>query len=67
MSKKVPWRAVFDDFKKNHPRLRTKAVWWCPQGFMTILIYFDDGKKGTYDGLKHEFKYTGETWKHEKG
>lgn len=67
VSKKITWNKVFEDFKVNYPKLRTKAVWWGPCDFMTITIYMADGRKGVYDGLKHRFKYTNEMWKCEKG
>lgn len=57
MSKKLTWDAVYQDFKKVYPNFSKTAVHYEPYGYATILIYLDDGKKGTYDYMMHKFTF----------
>lgn len=65
MSKKITWKMLYDEFRKNHPELGKKTVYHRPYDFMTILIYVDDGTMGIYDGLKHHFEFIDKKWKGE--
>ena len=47
--RKVTWRKIFTDFKNRHPHLSSMAVDYCSYDYATILIYFKDGLKATYN------------------
>jgi hypothetical protein len=63
MGKKMKWQEVFDDFCTRFPNLHREAVWWRPHDYMTILIYFEDGRKGTYEGLSRKLVFLQEKWR----
>lgn len=49
MKKKVKWDDVRQDFKRAHPKLHKRVIYWRPHSFATILLHFDDGSKATYN------------------
>lgn len=57
MSKKITWEYIRSDFKKNHPRLHKRVIYWRPYDYATIVLYFADGEKATYDYDTKEVKY----------
>lgn len=49
LSKKVTWLYVYEDFKKNHPDMKKDAPDFRPYNYATILLYFVDGRRMTYN------------------
>lgn len=48
-TKIVTWFDVFADFKKNHPDMKKDAPDFRPYDYATILLYFVDGRRMTYN------------------
>lgn len=57
MSKRIAWDIVYKDFKSIYPNLRKRVTYWCPHDYLTITLYFDDGRKGLYNFLEHRLKF----------
>lgn len=55
--KKFTYKDLYNDFCKNHPKLKKKILWWCPCGYMTIMLYLDEGVKLLYDGSTFRSKF----------
>ena len=49
MRKKITWRMVYTDFQRRYPDLRKAITYWRPYNYATILLYFKDGVKSTYN------------------
>ena len=47
--KKITWDVIYDDFKKEYPKLKTKALGFKPYDYATILIFFLDQVRMTYN------------------
>lgn len=62
-SKKVTWEDLYKLFKTKFPRISKNAVFFRPYDYMTIKIWFDDGRLATYDGYLNSLHFLGETWK----
>ena len=65
MSKKITWDEVYKDFKSRHPNMRKEVVHWQPYDYATIVLYFADGSKGTYNFIERRVKLLKETWTHD--
>ena len=63
MGDKITWKELYSEFRKTYPTLSKLAVWYRPQDWMTILIYFSDGTKIKYDGFEKKAAFVEETWK----
>lgn len=59
---KLSWNTIYTDFKSRHPRLSKMVTYWCPYNFATIMIYFSDGRKATYNYLEHKAIFTTDRW-----
>lgn len=57
MSTKTTWKDVYERFKLTYPRLCKTAVHWHPHSFGTILIYFEDGRKATFNYDEPRLKF----------
>ena len=57
MSKKITWNKIREDFKVNYPKLHKEVSYWRPHDFATIILYFKDGRKGTYNYDERRFRY----------
>lgn len=57
MSNKVTWKDVYELFNLTYPRLSKTAVHWHPDSFGTILIYFEDGRKATFNYDEPRLKF----------
>ena len=60
---KITFRMVLDDFKKRHPHLCKRIIYWCPHDYATILIYIDDGMKLIYNWDKKKAYILSSRWK----
>lgn len=49
MSNKLSWKKILVDFKRRHPHLAKQVSYWCPNDYMSILVYLKDGTKLTYN------------------
>ncbi len=49
MSKKITWNKIREDFKINYPKYHKEVDYWRPHDFATIILYFKDGRKATYN------------------
>lgn len=47
--KKVTWDDVYRDYKKHFPKSSKEAFGFEPYDFATILIFFPQGVRGTYN------------------
>lgn len=63
MSKKITWSMIYDDFKRRHPKLRKDVIHWCPFDYLTIELYFKDGRKGIYTYFDHKMIWSHGRWK----
>lgn len=62
MKGKITWQSVYEDFRLRYPNLRKEVTYWRPYDYCTIELYFNDGKKGTYDYLTHKIQFLKEGW-----
>lgn len=62
MNKKITWNMVFADFKRNHSKLRKEVTYWCPYDYLTIELYFKDGRKAKYTYFDHKVVWSDERW-----
>lgn len=65
MSKKITWKEVYKDFRSRHPQARKDVVYWHPHDYATIMLYFADGTKGTYNYIDRKVKRLDEKWTHD--
>lgn len=49
MTKNNSWNEMYRNFKSLYPNLCKKAVDYRPYGYMTIIVWFNDGTKMKYD------------------
>lgn len=57
MSKKITWEKIRDEFKRCHPRLHKRVSYWRPYDYATIVLYFKDGEKATFNYDTKEVMY----------
>ena len=62
MSKKITWDVVYKDFRLRHPNLSKAVTYWCPHDYVTIKLYFEDGRIGTYNYISRKFNFMSERW-----
>ncbi len=51
MREKITWHDIYKDFKSRLPNLSKGATYWKPSGYLSIIVYFEDGSQMTYDYL----------------
>lgn len=51
---KISWESLYENFKSIYPRLSRSSVYFCPFGYMSIVVYFEDGMKMIYDDLRKQ-------------
>lgn len=56
---KISWENLYENFKSIYPRLSRSSVYFRPSGYMSIIVYFEDGMKMVYDDLKKQAYITG--------
>ena len=57
MSKKITWKDVYERFRLTYPRLCKSAVDYRPHNVATIIIYFEDGLKATFNYDEPRLKF----------
>ncbi len=62
---KITWNKIRDQFKRTHPARHKQVIYWRPHEFGTIMLYFKDGRKGTYNYDTRKLTMLIETWTHE--
>lgn len=65
MAKKITWDDIYKDFRSRHPNLRKMVTYWHPCDYATIMLYFEDGRKGTYNFIEQKARFIAERWKAE--
>lgn len=53
---KISWESLYENFKSIYPR---SSVYFRPFGYMSILVYFEDGMRMVYDDLRKQAHITG--------
>ena len=56
---KISWDSLYENFKSIYPRLSRSSVYFRPFGYMSILVYFEDGMRMVYDDLRKQAHITG--------
>lgn len=58
---KISWESLYENFKSIYPRLSRSSVYFRPFGFgyMSIVVYFEDGMRMVYDDLRKQAHITG--------
>lgn len=56
---KISWESLYENFKSIYPRLSRSSVYFRPFGYMSILVYFEDGMRMVYDDLRKQAHITG--------
>lgn len=51
---KISWESLYENFKSIYPRLSRSSVYFRPFGYMSILVYFEDGMRMVYDDLRKQ-------------
>lgn len=51
---KISWESLYENFKSIYPRLSRSSVYFRPFGYMSIVVYFEDGMKMIYDDLRKQ-------------
>lgn len=51
---KISWESLYENFKSIYPRLSRLSVYFRPFGYMSIVVYFEDGMKMIYDDLRKQ-------------
>ena len=46
---KISWESLYENFKSIYPRLSRSSVYFRPFGYMSIVVYFEDGMRMVYD------------------
>lgn len=49
MRKKITWRMIYTDFKKQFPKESKLVTYWRPYDYATIQLYFKKGNIRTYN------------------
>ena len=44
----------YENFKSIYPRLSRSSIYFRPFGYMSIVVYFEDGMKMVYDDLRKQ-------------
>lgn len=57
VAKKVTWGDIYKQFRATHPRLKNEVMDYRPYDFMTIILWFKDGSKMTYNGMTEECRF----------
>lgn len=57
MAQKITWKVIRDDFKQRHPTLHRQVMYWRPHDYATIVLYFTDGTRATYNYDTKQTKY----------
>lgn len=47
--RRITWNKIRDQFKHDHPKKHKEVVYWRPHEYATIVLYFKDGRIGTYN------------------
>lgn len=55
---KISWESLYENFKSIYPRLSRSSVYFRPFGYMSIVVYFEDGMKMVYDDLRKQAHIT---------
>ena len=55
---KISWESLYENFKSIYPRLSRSSVYFRPFGYMSIVVYFEDGMKMIYDDLRKQAHIT---------
>ena len=56
-TKKLSWDEVYKEFRRTHPKLKNYIIDWRPFDYATIMLYFKDGSRMTYDCTTKECKF----------
>lgn len=48
MHNKVTWGDIYKDFRTTHPNLRNEVLDYRPYDYLTIILYFRDGRSMVY-------------------
>ena len=51
---KISWESLYENFKSIYPRLSRSSVYFRPFGYMSIVVYFENGMKMVYDDLRKQ-------------
>lgn len=54
--RQVTWKDIFNNFKTVYPNLSKGVADYRPYDYMTIVVYFTDGSRMTYDDVKKRAK-----------
>jgi hypothetical protein len=57
MGNKIAWQDVYKDFRQRHPNLRKNSCGFEPSGYLSIIIFFKDKTKMSYDYTTKECKF----------
>ena len=55
---KISWESLYENFKSIYPRLSRSSIYFRPFGYMSIVVYFEDGMKMVYDDLRKQAHIT---------
>ena len=58
---KISWESLYENFKSIYPRLSRSSVYFRPFGYMSIVVYFENGMKMVYDDLRKQAYITNKT------
>lgn len=61
--RKITWRMIHTDFKKNFPNLSKHVVYWSPYDQDQIVVYLEEGSKLIYDYVLKTCAVLKERWK----
>lgn len=56
---KLTWDNVYEHFKSVYPKLGKMSVRFCPNGYMSIKVFLEDGTRMIYDDLKKQARIVG--------
>ena len=56
---KISWESLYQYIKSIYPRLSRSSVYILACGYMSILVYFEDGMRMVYDDLRKQAHITG--------
>lgn len=54
MHNKVTWSDVYKEFRSTHPNLRNEVMDYRPYDYLTIILYFKDGRRMVYKYMTNE-------------
>lgn len=64
MSDKITWKDIYKDFKNAYPKFNKQVVQYRPHDFLTIKIWFKDGRIGIYKYFNKDLEFLDEIWIH---